>query len=226
MKIISYNISQYIQDKVDKILLFDADIFILPEMACPSMVQLPDGYEMVWTGNIDYKGLGVIWKSYLKADVPTWFNPNLNYFLPLIIEGNLILASWPTVTEQNKPKSYPRIMMEALEEYTPYLREYPSLITGDMNCYKGQSGETKRFSIQSIFDYLQGLGYVSAYHQKSGEILGNESAATYFHLFKENSPFFIDYAFTNIPIKEYRLLPWDRELSDHVGQMIVIESYS
>lgn len=223
MKIISCNISQYNQDKVGKILLFDADFFILPEMACPSMVQLPDGYEMVWTGNIDYKGLGVIWKSYLKADVPTWFNPNLNYFLPLIIEGNLILASWPTITEQNKPKKYPQIMMEALEDYSQYLKAYSSLIIGDMNCYKGQSGETKKFSIQSIFDYLQGLGFVN---QKSGETLGDESAATYYHLFKENSPFFIDYAFTNIPIKEYHLLPWDREISDHVGQMIEIESYS
>ena len=47
-------------------------------------------------------------------------------------------------------------------------------------------------------------------------------AGTYYHHFKENAPFFIDYAFTDIPIKEYCLLPWDRELSDHVGQMIEI----
>ncbi len=222
MKILSYNISQFNQDKIDKILEFNTDVFILPEMACPSMVQLPDGYEMVWTGDVDYKGLGVIWNTGWKLDVPEWFNPNHNYFLPMTIEGNLILASWPTIIEQNKPRKYPQIMMEALEEYSPYLKAYSSLIIGDMNCYKGQSGETKRFSIQSIFDYLQGLGFVSAYHQKSGETLGDESAATYYHLFKENSPFFIDYAFTNIPIKEYRLLPWDREISDHVGQMIEI----
>ena len=222
MKILSYNISQFNQDKIDKILEFNTDVFILPEMACPSMVQLPDGYEMVWTGDVDYKGLGVIWNTGWKLDVPEWFNPNHNYFLPMTIEGNLILASWPTITEQNKPRKYPQIMMEAREEYSPYLKAYSSLIIGDMNCYKGQSSETKKFSIQSIFDYLQGLGFVSAYHQKSGETLGDESAATYYHLFKENSPFFIDYAFTNIPIKEYHLLPWDREISDHVGQMIEI----
>ena len=113
-------------------------------------------------------------------------------------------------------------MMEVLEEYSTYLKAYPSLIIGDMNCYKGQSGETKKFSIQSIFDYLKGLGYVSAYHQKTGDALGQESVPTYYHHFKENAPFFIDYAFTDIPIKEYCLLPWDRELSDHVGQMIEI----
>lgn len=222
MKIISYNISQYNQDKINKILQFNTGVFILPEMACPSMVQLPDGYEMVWTGDIDYKGLGVIWKTGLKADVPKWFNPNHNYFIPLVVDGILILASWPTITEQNKPKKYPQIMMEVLEEYSTYLKAYPSLIIGDMNCYKGQSGETKKFSIQSIFDYLKGLGYVSAYHQKTGDALGQESVPTYYHLFKENAPFFIDYAFTDIPIKEYCLLPWDRELSDHVGQMIEI----
>ena len=186
------------------------------------MVQLPDGYEMVWTGDIDYKGLGVIWKTGLKADVPKWFNPNHNYFIPLVVDGILILASWPTITEQSKSKKYPQIMMEVLEEYSTYLKAYPSLIIGDMNCYKGQSGETKKFSIQSIFDYLKGLGYVSAYHQKTGDALGQESVPTYYHHFKENAPFFIDYAFTDIPIKEYCLLPWDRELSDHVGQMIEI----
>ena len=56
MKLLSYNINLSRQDKVNKILLYDADVFILPELACPSMVQLPDGYERVWTGDIDYKG--------------------------------------------------------------------------------------------------------------------------------------------------------------------------
>ena len=59
-------------------------------------------------------------------------------------------------------------------------------------------------------------------HHKTGEALGKESLTTYHHLFKEESRFFLDYAFTNIPIKDFHLFEWDREISDHVGQLIEI----
>lgn len=120
MKILAYNINKSTQEKLDKVLLMEADVFILPEVACPSMVQLPEGFEMVWTGDIDQKGLGVIWKSELKAIVPEWFNSEHRYFLPLLIEDKLIMAAWPTMVEQNKPKRYPQILMEAMKEYEPY----------------------------------------------------------------------------------------------------------
>ena len=32
----------------------------------------------------------------------------------------------------------------------------------------------------------------------------------------------LDYTFANIPIKDYRLLEWDAEVSDHVAQYFEI----
>ena len=222
MKVISYNIHKFTQEKLDKVLQFDADVFILPEVACPSMVQLPEGFEMVWTGDIDFKGLGVVWKSNLKAVVPGWFNPENRYFIPLQFEEILILASWPTMMEQNAPKRYPQILIEALQEYEPYLKNHPTIISGDMNCYKGQSGATKKYSVEAVFEYLQSLGYSSVYHQKTGEELGNESKPTFYYLFKESAPFFLDYTFANVEVQRYELLAWDKTISDHVGQMMEI----
>ena len=222
MKILAYNINKSTQEKLDKVLQMEADVFILPEVACPSMVQLPEGLEMVWTGDIDHKGLGVIWKSEYKVEVPDWFNPEHRYFLPLLIDDKLIMAAWPTMMEQNKTKHYPQILMEALHEYEPYLKKYQTVISGDMNCYKGQSRATKQFSIEAIFDYLKSLGYTSAYHDKTGESLGNETTPTFYYLFKENAPFFLDYTFTNVQVKSYDLLEWDRGFSDHVGQMMTL----
>ena len=222
MKIISYNISRFSQEKLDSILLHEADIYILPELACPEMVSLPDGYRMEWMGDYDFKGLGIVWKAGLKAEVPDWFKPEHQYFLPLLVDGTLIMTAWPTTTEQNKPKRYPQIAMEALMNYEPYLRALPAVIAGDMNCYKGQSGETKRYSIQAIFDLMEEWGFKSAYHQKTGESLGKENMVTYYHQFREESIFFLDYAFTNVPIMDYRLFEWNKEISDHVGQLIEI----
>jgi exonuclease III len=140
MKILSYNINRSTQEKIDKIMQFNADVFILPEVACPSQVKVPEGYRMEWMGNYDFKGLGVIWKSGMKAEVPQWYNPCHQYFLPIIIDNKLIMAAWPTRTDDNAPKDYPQIAMETLQEYAPYLKEFPTVISGDMNCYKGQAG--------------------------------------------------------------------------------------
>ena len=222
MKILAYNINLSSQEKIDKVLGYDADVYILPEVACPSQVKLPDSYRMEWMGDVDYKGLGIIWKSNLNATVPSWFNPKHQYFFPLFIDGKLIMAAWPTTTEQNKPMRYPQIALVALQEYAPYFKEYPTIISGDMNCYMGQSGQTKQFSIRAIFDFFGEMGIVSAYHNKTGEELGKESKATYYHQFKDSLPFFIDYTFSNIRIKSYRLGNWDRNISDHVPQFIEI----
>ena len=222
MKIIAYNISLSNQKKIDRILACDADVYILPEIACTSSVSLPEGYLMEWTGDLPYKGLGVIWKSSLKVEVPKWFNPKLNYFLPLIIDGILIIAAWPTTTAQNSPMKYPEIAMKAFLEYEPYIKLFPTIISGDMNLYKGQSGETKKFSIQAICDFLKQMNVVSVYHDLTGEALGNESCATYYHQFKKNQPFFIDYTFSRIPIKSFKIGEWDSAISDHVPQLIEI----
>lgn len=222
MKILTYNINLSSQEKIDKVLGFDADVNILPEIARKERVKLPDGYSMEWVGDYDHKGLGVIWKSCLKAEVPEWYNAIHQYFLPLLVNGTLIMASWPTKTEKNKPMNYPQIAMTALNDYAPYFKEYPTVISGDMNLYKGQSGETKQYSIQMLFEFLGEMGFISAYHEKTGEALGHESVATYYHQFKENSTFFLDYTFANIPIKSYKLGDWDRAFSDHVPQFIEI----
>ena len=222
MKILSYNINRSTQEKIDKIMQFNADVFILPEVACPSQVKVPEGYRMEWMGNYDFKGLGVIWKSGMKAEIPQWYNPCHQYFLPIIIDDKLIMAAWPTRTDDNAPKDYPQIAMEALQEYAPYLKKFPAVISGDMNCYKGQAGETKQYSIETIFSFLEGMGYVSAYHQKTGELLDRESRATYYHRFSENSPFFLDYTFSNMVIKSYVLCEWDKDISDHAAQMIEV----
>ena len=222
MRILSYNINRFSQEKLDKVLHIEADVYILPELANQSLVRLPTGYNMEWMGHLDFKGLGVIWRSGMIVDIPNWFNPSHEYFLPLVIDGILVIAAWPTKTERNNPKSYPQIAMEAICEYAPYFKQYPVIISGDMNCYKGQSGETKQFSIESIVDFLSSHGFVSVYHQLTGEALGEESTATYYHQFKEYLPFFLDYTFANMPVKDYRLMEWDAEVSDHVAQYFEI----
>ena len=54
------------------------------------------------------------------------------------------------------------------------------------------------------------------------EEFGKESCHTYHHQFKEDMPFFLDYTFTNIPLFAYMIGGWERKVSDHNAQIIVI----
>lgn len=226
MKILTYNINKCNQEKIDKILSENADINIIPECGSQKEILLPKDYNMAWFGDEDcsYKGLGIIWKSHLNVIVPEWCNINYKYIMPFIVNGILIIAVWPTKRLSNRNKSYPQILFEALIEYEKYFCKYPTIITGDFNCYVGQSGETKKNCIQIIFDYLRNNGLVSLYHVKTNELLGCETKATYFHLFKEEKPFFIDYTFSNIENISFVLGEWDKTFSDHVPQLISIEN--
>ena len=87
MRILSYNINRFSQEKLTKVLQLEADVYILPELANQSLVHLPTGYNMEWMGDIDFKGLGVIWKSGMKVETPQWFNPRHEYLLPLVIDS-------------------------------------------------------------------------------------------------------------------------------------------
>lgn len=64
----------------------------------------------------------------------------------------------------------------------------------------------------------------SIYHSMNGEELGRESACTYHHLFKheDSMKFFIDYTYTNVPVKGYILQEWEPEISDHHAQIIIV----
>lgn len=223
MKILSYNINHYSPEKIDKIISLNADINVIPELACPQLTSTPDDYDQVWQGVYEPKGLGVFWKKSVKCETPQWWNKDHKYIIPLIVDNSwLLIAAWPTI-HKGEDKVYPQILLDALREYEPYLKQYPTLITGDFNCFIGQSGATKkRGRLQEIIALLGEYGITSLYHSRTDETFGKESRCTYHHLFKEDSRFFLDYTFTNIPVFAYELAEkWD-ELSDHHPQMIVI----
>lgn len=230
MKILSYNISDSKQWKIDRLFEHDADVFVVPEITCPEQAELPDGFEMAWegitwqyAGKDKWKGLGIIWKKG-EGMVPDWYNPNLFYAIPLVVNDIVILAFWPTKRKGlTDKKLYPQIAQELIAEYAPHFEGKKVIVVGDFNCYVNQRDKSKEYGdILRIDDILKGYGLESAYHKVTGEKLGKESTPTYYHTFRADSPFFLDYAYTNMEVKAFELLPWDSKMSDHIGQIIEI----
>lgn len=225
MKILSYNIHKCTQEKIDKVLAMNADIMILPECARYDHIKLPQDFSMKWIGDtaVSWKGLGVIWRNEHKAIIAPWHNCEHKYILPLIVDDQFILfATWPTLVPGGK-QSYPQILLDALKEYEQYICSHPCIICGDFNCYIGQSRANKATgTFEQSIALLAKHNIYSLYHERSHEEFGKESRATYYHQFKEDSPFFIDFAFSNIKAFAYEIGKWDRDMSDHCPQMIVI----
>lgn len=228
LSVVSYNINQCSQQKVDRLLAMDADVLVVPELSCRDHITLPDGYDMEWCGKSfanklgrRSKGLGIIWRKG-EGRVPEWYNPSLKYAIPLIVGDFLILAFWPT--KHDPTKTYPQLAQELIAEYAPHLGEYKTLVIGDFNCYYKQFDANATYGdITNVDAALSRLGLRSVYHVMRGEKFGKETRPTYYHQFKAEQGFFIDYAYTNAAIVSYRLMDWNREMSDHVAQEIVIE---
>lgn len=227
MKIVSYNINDSKPWKIDRLLGMDADVLVVPEITCPEDAPLPADYEMKWYG-VEYfhhekkwKGLGVIWKKGM-GQIPDWIAPSMTYSIPLIIDDYLILGFWPTRNADGSDKrTYPQIAQEMINEYAPHFKDYKTIIIGDFNCYVGQSGSKKYGDMLRVNEILESLGLHSLYHQQKCESLGKETTPTFYFRFQESEPFFLDYAYTNFPVSSFRMLPWDKEMSDHIGLEVV-----
>ena len=135
--------------------------------------------------------------------------------------SKFILACWPTVWQESK--TYPQLLLEALHEYSQYFDKLPSLAIGDFNCYVGQSGVKKKTgTFEDCIKEFEAHGMKSVYHTHNKEEFGKEHEATFFWRYNEHSPYFLDYAFSNVDIHSYEIGQWEKEISDHRPQIIEI----
>lgn len=226
MKILSYNISWSKQFKVDWLFTHkDIDAFVVPECGNNENIVVPNNYQFYWVGNYPTKGLGVFISKEHKQEIPVWANKELNYAIPLLINDEyLLLAVWPTILKDTTSDSYVEILLGILEYYKDYIKKYKTVIIGDYNIISStkRSGKSNPYP---IFDWMNEHELKSAHHSFLGESYGNESMPSYYHQFKESSKFFIDYAFTNAEIVDYKLFTWEEtnRMSDHVPIMVEIK---
>lgn len=221
MKIVAYNINKCTQKKIDELFKNNADVYIIPEISRGDIIDLPEGYEMEWAGDekLPSKGLGVIWKKG-SGKIPEWYDKTVHYAVPLIIDDILILGIWPTKLDTKE--YYTQIAKDILEHYSKQIKEKKAIVTGDFNLYKKEEKKNTNADLLPINEFLESLGLTSVYHKAKKIQIGQEKEATYYHQFKKDNPFFLDYTYSNFTVKQYKLLDWDKGMSDHVGQFIEV----
>ncbi len=226
MKILSYNISWSKQSKIDWLFTNkDIDAFVVPECGNNDNVVAPDDYQFYWMGNYATKGLGVFVSKKHKQELPSWYNDKLNYAIPIIIDDDyLLLAVWPTISKGITSDSYVEILLQILEYYKDYINQYKTVIMGDYNIISS-SKRTGKYNPYPIFDWMKEHRLLSSHHTFLDETYGKESFPSYYHQFKDTSTFFIDYAFTNAEVVDYKIYTWDEtnRMSDHVPICVTVK---
>lgn len=93
--------------------------------------------------------------------------------------------------------TYAAEVVTSIRAHRDWLTSKPCVVAGDFNLIPGGDDDMRTGSCRAVFDELEAMGYVSAYHQTTGEPYGEETGASYFHYRHRDKGFLIDHCFVH-----------------------------
>lgn len=150
--------------------------------------------QRLWFGGSKGKGLCVLAnKAYRISALPQ--APDApQYVVPVEIRGPtnfVLIAVWAKVSSR-----YVRGVVRAVELYRDLFQQNDTVVIGDINANKIWDKEHPAGqNYSALVEKLSDLGLISSYHSYHGEAHGEETQATYYHSWKEQKPFHLDYCF-------------------------------
>jgi len=191
MRFVTWNCGRGFTAAKPYLLALNPDIACLQEVRPAELEALPDGYKARYVSSHPSKGIAVLYKEadwtvsapVLAAEMVAAFE----------IEGELrfrLIAVWPIV---GSTETYVLQQHKALEAHQDWLAG-SVIMAGDWNS-NSRWDPKHTVSHGSLVAKLSALGIESVYHRSTGEAHGQEKSATYFHQYKEDQPFHIDYVF-------------------------------
>ena len=193
MRIVSWNCYRGpCLERAERLAPLRPDIAVIQECARPE--PMPLGRRVAWFGTNPRQGVGVVASSPYRV-TPGPVDTALDHTaFPAIVSGPVsfhILAIWALP----RP-SYVRAMLQSLEAYGSFLKDAPSVVIGDFNCFAQWEGKAPSKHHVELARWLgDELGLISAYHSAPAFNASATEAPTYFFRWKEDRPFHIDYCF-------------------------------
>ena len=226
MRIITWNCNQALGRKLASLIALNPDIAVVQE--CGRNLVPPAGYTFAWHGINPNKGLGILAKGPVIPLVHPVCERSAFFFPVYLPHLDLrLLAVWAfnhRVEKFDPPRT--GMVLDVLDDLKDWLAPGRSIVAGDFNNNANwdKPGRPNRFV--DIATRLNALGFVSAYHEESGEALGSETAMTHFWRKSVDTPYHIDYCFVHRALKVSSVQIPDfeswRKLSDHAP--VVVEA--
>ena len=228
MRLVSWNCCLKLAAKYEHVAQLKPDILIVQECE-----QLPfDFFQEAhyhWVGHDVKKGLAVLTFDE-KPEIDPSFNPDLDYFLPLVFESGLkLLGAWSFTHRAVKRfgVGHKGHVSDALNYYDDWLQDSDqAIVAGDFNNSVIWDKGSKESNFYQTNQKLESMGFFSSYHSTQAEAFGRETTSTLFHTKNELKPYHIDYVYlkglkaADIEIGSYK--DWIR-YSDHMPLVVNCE---
>lgn len=231
MKIVTWNCNGAFRRKYYLLDKFDADVLVIQECENPSCStaeyeKWADNY--VWIGENKHKGLGVFARKGQHLELIEWDAANLQLFLPVRINGNLIMLAIWTKQAGSKHFGYIGQLWKYLQLHKEKLACEGTILCGDLNSNAIWHDPQCWWNHLDVVRELEEIKIHSLYHDYFGEQQGQESKPTLYMHRKLERPYHIDYVFAHNSVigRKYTVEVGDAtewlENSDHMPVIVTI----
>lgn len=166
------------------------DVAVIQECARPE-VESP---EARWAGASSKQGIAVLTANGYTAEPIVVDAMHVRWIVPFRITGPepfTLIAVWA----QPDRGSYSRAVCHGIDALADLIRGGPAVVAGDFNANPVFDRRRRDWTYATIEARLHALGLASAYHAFHAEAPGEESRATYYHMWRRNLAYHLDYCF-------------------------------
>jgi len=241
MRLVAWNCNMALHRKLDALRRLEPDIAVISECACPERLRALGALDAItddpiWVGDNPTKGLAVLAFNGYRVSLAREFFPTLRHLAPVHVTGpttfNLLGVWAQNISGGNTRKRQAGPLRRGLGKYRSFLTAVPAIVAGDLNNNVIWHKPGYRINHGISVSILESYGLVSAYHARTGEEQGKETAPTlYWRDRKKDGPtYHIDYVF--LPrgwverVRDFEIGTFEEwcgaKLSDHVPVVVEV----
>ena len=177
-------------DKAEFVRALAPDIAVIQECGRPA----EESPGVRWIGENPRQGIAVIAADGWRIEPIPVATELQRWIVPFRISGPIdfiLVAAWVLPDRS----SYSRAMCRGIDALADLIAAGPAIVAGDFNASPVFDRKRRDWTYAAIESRLHGLGLASAYHAFHAECPGEETRATYYHMWREDLAYHLDYCF-------------------------------
>ncbi len=227
MRIVSWNCHDNFRCKFGHLERLQPDIAVIQEVGekCLERAGLHDRSRSHWVGDTGQKGLAVIgYGEWKLSDVPA--RASERWFVPCSATNGRetvnLVGAWLNPAKW-EPQDYVSPTLRALDQLSDFISSGPRIVAGDFNQSTRLDNKYRLAAGRRFLDTRNALasyGLTSAWHALHSDEHGDEKGHTYYHYYKEENKFHIDFVFgsPDLKVQKVEIGSYEKyaKISDHM----------
>jgi exonuclease III len=166
------------------------DVAVVQECARPD----EESDRVRWVGENPRQGIAVLAGDGWSVEPVTLATDVKKWIVPFRVTGPMeftLVAVWALPDRS----SYSRMVCHGIDALAELITGGPTVVAGDFNANPVFDRKRRDWTYATIEARLHALDLASAYHHFHGETAGAETRATYYHTWRQDLAYYLDYCF-------------------------------